>query len=235
MRVTFAIGVCDEARELDDLLYFLVGAQKVIESGDEVNVLVDTKRVTPHVQEVLRRYPTIVTCERAFDGDFSAHRNYHIERCAGETVFMLDADEIPQPKLIEIAREFSEDILYVPRLNVVPGYSPEFLARHKFKVSSAGYINTRTFRAAYSAAAGYQVDRKVHEKLTGNDRVFMLSLMPLNMQSGTSRVSESRTSRTPCTTNSCQREPLPLQINIPRTLTEACTMATQTPLGNGVI
>ena len=145
MHVTFAIGVCDEARELDDLLYFLVGAQKVIESGDEVNVLVDTKRVTPTFKRS-SNYPTIVTCERAFDGDFSAHRNYHIERCAGETVFMLDADEIPQPKLIEIAREFSEDILYVPRLNVVPGYSPEFLARHKFKVSNAGYINYPDFQ-----------------------------------------------------------------------------------------
>jgi hypothetical protein len=176
MRVTFAIGVCDEARELDDLLYFLVGAQKVIESGDEVNVLVDSKRVTPHVQEVLRRYPTIVTCERAFDGDFSAHRNYHIERCAGETVFMLDADEIPQPKLIEIAREFSEDILYVPRLNVVPGYSPEFLARHKFKVSNAGYINYPDFQGRiFRRAPSIKWTGKVHEKLTGSDRVFMLS------------------------------------------------------------
>ena len=41
VKVTFAIGVCNEARELDDLLHFLVNEQDVINHGDEVNVVVD--------------------------------------------------------------------------------------------------------------------------------------------------------------------------------------------------
>jgi len=34
VKVTFAIGVCNEARELDDLLHFLINEQDVINHGD---------------------------------------------------------------------------------------------------------------------------------------------------------------------------------------------------------
>ena len=43
----------------------------------------------------------IVVNERDFCGDFAKHRNFHLERCSGEFIFVVDADEMPQEHLIK--------------------------------------------------------------------------------------------------------------------------------------
>lgn len=181
MKITFAIGVCTEARELDDLLHYLLRVEKVTASGDDVNVLVDSKNVTEDVRGVLTRYADdISTHERPFHGDFAEHRNYHIEKCAGDLIFMLDADEIPQSNLVRAARSFdSADILYVPRINIVPGYTPEWLARHKFQVNNAGWINWPDFQGRiFRNTPDIRWKGTVHEKLSGSDRVRALAAEP---------------------------------------------------------
>ena len=183
MRVTFAIGVCNESRELENLLHYLLDVEKVCENGDDVNVLVDTSKVDLDTTNVLAWYgPRITTCEREFDGNFSEHRNFHIEQCTGDVIFMLDADEIPQSQLVHTARAFDErnaDILYVPRINICPGYTKEWLARHKFSVTNTGFINWPDFQGRI-----FRNDPKirwkgdVHEKLAGSERIGVLRADP---------------------------------------------------------
>ena len=98
VKISYAICVCNEDRELNSLVNFLL---KVKDEEDEVNILVDSKNVTPEVRKVLESYgDKIVVNEREFDGKFSDHRNYHATKCTGEYIFVIDADEMPQEALI---------------------------------------------------------------------------------------------------------------------------------------
>ena len=109
MKITYAICVCTEARELNSLLAFL---KKVKDPQDDINILVDTKNVTEAVKRVLEKFKDdIGICEREFCGSFAEHRNYHIEQCSGD---------------------------YLPRINICPGYTDEWLKKCNFSVNDAG-------------------------------------------------------------------------------------------------
>ena len=53
MKLTYAIAVCNESRDLYSLISFL---KRVKDTEDEVNVLIDTKHVTPQVLSVLNHF-----------------------------------------------------------------------------------------------------------------------------------------------------------------------------------
>ena len=164
--LTYAIGVCDEALELSNLLYFL---HQVKGEDDEINILVDIGKVNDAVRHVLEKYKNTCTiCERKFDGNFSAHRNFHITQCKGDYIFMLDADEIPQEFLVHKVKQFKGDILYVPRINICPGYTQEFIKKHKFNVNNLGWINFPDYQGRVFKNNGTITwSGGVHEKLTG--------------------------------------------------------------------
>ena len=140
---SYAICVCNESRELYSLIAFL---KKVKDTEDEINILVDTAHVSKQVLQVLDFFKNdIVTYERAFiDGNFSDHRNYHISKCKGDYIFVLDADEMPQEKLIKnIKGQLIDDmeIIYIPRINILPGSTQDWLNKSAFIVNEAGWIN----------------------------------------------------------------------------------------------
>ena len=94
MQITYAIGVCNEYNELHSLLSFL---KRTKDERDDINVLVDSGKETPEVTRVLELFSDDISVNRRlFDGDFASHRNYHIEKCSGDYIFMIDADEIPR-------------------------------------------------------------------------------------------------------------------------------------------
>ena len=73
MKLSYAITVCNESKELYSLIAFL---KKVKDSEDEINILVDSTHVTHNVRDVLRfSEKDIAVKERVFEGDFSKHGN----------------------------------------------------------------------------------------------------------------------------------------------------------------
>lgn len=166
MNISYAICVCNEDRELKALLAFLL---KVKDAGDEINVLIDSNKVTQEVRDVLTSFgDSVVVNERAFDGKFSDHRNYHATLCKGEYIFVVDADEMPQEALIKNIKTFDGDILYVPRINICPGYTQEWLDDYKFRVNELGFINWPDFQGRYYKNNGdIKWSSDLHEKLTG--------------------------------------------------------------------
>ena len=107
MKISYAICVCNEYNELNSLLSFL---SRVADNEDEINILVDSGKVTEEVRAVLKKFEKrIVVNERKFCGNFSKHRNYHITKCKGEYIFVLDADEIPQKALVKNIKNFPAD------------------------------------------------------------------------------------------------------------------------------
>ena len=99
MIFSYAITVCNESKEFYELMCFL---NKVVDfKKHELVVLLDTGKVTKEVYDVIDKFPPHKLFSRRFDGDFSTHRNFLIDRCNGDYIFMIDADEVPQQKLVE--------------------------------------------------------------------------------------------------------------------------------------
>ena len=178
VKISYAICVCNEHRELESLVNFLL---KVKDEEDEVNILVDSKNVTSEVRTVLDSYgDKIVVNERAFDGKFSDHRNYHASKCSGYYIFVIDADEMPQEALIVNIKTFEGDIMYIPRINICPGYTAEWLDQHKFQLNEMGWINFPDYQGRYYKNNGeIKWENDLHERLTGSQNVARVDAKPL--------------------------------------------------------
>ena len=177
MKLSYAICVCNEHSELNSLLSFL---SRAADSEDEINILVDSGKVTEEVRAVLKKFEKrIVVNERKFCGNFSKHRNYHITKCKGEYIFVLDADEIPQEALVKNIKNFDSDILYVPRMNIIPGHTEEWCKRMKFSVNEVGWINWPDYQGRYFRNNGKILwSLGLHERLIGSDKVAQLQAIP---------------------------------------------------------
>jgi hypothetical protein len=177
MKISYAICVCNEHDELNSLLSFLVGA---VDDQDEINILVDAGKVTDEVRSVLEKFKTrIVVNERVFCGNFSKHRNYHITKCTGEYILVLDADEIPQEALLKNIKSFDSDILYLPRMNIIPGYTEEWCKKMKFTVNEMGWINWPDYQGRFFKNNGEITwSLGLHERLIGSDKTAQLQADP---------------------------------------------------------
>jgi hypothetical protein len=178
VKISYAICVCNEHRELESLVNFLL---KVKDAEDEVNILVDTGKVTPEVRAVLESYgDKVVVNERVFDGKFADHRNYHATKCSGDYIFAIDADEMPQEALIMNIKSFDGDIMYVPRINICPGYTATWLDQHKFQLNEMGWINFPDYQGRYYKNDGsIKWESDLHEKLVGGEKVARVDAKPL--------------------------------------------------------
>ena len=142
MKITYSIQVCNESRELYSLLNFLI---KVIDEEDNINVIVDSLHVTDKVKLVLDKFKdNISVYERPFD-TFYKNAMFHLEECTGDYNFGIDADEMPQETLIKELKKVLErddpDIVFIPRINIHPGLTQEFITKHKINIDKVGYIN----------------------------------------------------------------------------------------------
>lgn len=177
MKISYAICVCNEDIELNSLLSFIV---KVVDDEDEINVLVDSGKVTEEVRNVLKKFEKrIVVNDREFCGNFSKHRNYHITKCTGEYIFVLDADEIPQEGLLKNIKSFDGDILALPRINIIPGYTEEWCKKMQFSVNEMGWINWPDYQGRYFKNNGkINWSLGLHERLVGSDKIAQLQASP---------------------------------------------------------
>jgi len=123
MKISYAITVCNEEKEIKQLLDFLFQNTRL---EDEICVLLDKPKATENIIELLNSYEGIITFkESAFPGDFSQWKNELTEMCSGDIIINLDADEIPHKNLIYSLPTLLEtnnvDLIMVPRINIVEG------------------------------------------------------------------------------------------------------------------
>ncbi len=169
MLISYGICVCNEHMELDNLLTFI---KEVGHPDSETVVLVDSSKPCPQVGVVVERHTWVKRFDRAFDGDFAAHKNFLNSVCTGVYVFNIDADEIPQEGLMYtaalIASNNSVDVMYVPRINICPGYTAKFIKTHGFHVNEAGWINWPDYQGRIYKQ-GLKWVGKVHEKVSAEN------------------------------------------------------------------
>ena len=180
MKLSYAICVCDESRELDELILFL---KTVKDDEDEIVILVDSGKVTDSVRNVLSKHKNILVSEREFTGNFAEHRNYHQALCSGDYIFAIDADEMPREEFIKKLKDTIDtsnmDLLYVPRINIIPGYTKEWLSKYKFKINENGWINWPDYQGRiYKNNGIIKWTKGLHETVDGATRVGMFPQEP---------------------------------------------------------
>lgn len=174
MKISYAICVCNESREIYSLIAFL---KKVKDPEDEINILVDTAHVTKQVLSVLDVFKDdIVRIERPFDGNFASHRNWQFDHCTGDYIFTIDPDEMPTEQLIKIIKDIIElsgaDCISVPRLNLHPGMTDEWLKKSNFTANELGWINWPDYQSRV-CAKNLRFTGELHESIQGNKQFLL--------------------------------------------------------------
>lgn len=169
MKLSYAICVCNEDKELDTLLNFIY---RVKDGEDEVVVLVDTTNVSRGVKNVLNTYDNVRIVKRNFKNDFSEHKNYLNRQCTGDYIFNIDADEVPTEALVKYIKArlviTRPDLVYIPRVNICLGQTQSFLKRWNFKVNDLGWVNWPDYQGRVFKNSKYIYwESAVHEKIGG--------------------------------------------------------------------
>ena len=182
MKLSYAITVCNESKDLYGLISFLL---KVKDQEDEINVLLDSLHATKSVRDVLKYFQKdLVVSERDFDGNFAEHRNYHLTKCTGDYIFIIDPDEMPKEKLLKglkgAIKDSGAELLLVPRINLHPGFTQEWLDKCKFKVNEFDWINWPDYicRVFKNDPNTIKYGNALHESVIGTDKKVMLQADP---------------------------------------------------------
>jgi len=115
----------------------------------------------------------IVLNKRDFCGNFSDHRNFHLKKCIGDYIFVVDADEMPKEKLIVglkgAIEESGADMIRIPRINIHPGCTREWLNKYKFNTNEMDWINWPDYqgRVFKNDPENIYYGNKLHENIIG--------------------------------------------------------------------
>lgn len=170
MKISYAIPVCNEYKEIEYLLEYL---SKHKREQDEIVVQCDQGNTTPEVYNVLKKYSDIKVIEFPLNNNFSAFKNNLKDNCSGNYIFQIDADEYPDDYLmatIETIINMNDkvDIFWVPRINTVKGLEKEHIEQWNWRVDPDGRINFPDYQCRiFKNVKRIKWYNKVHEKLGG--------------------------------------------------------------------
>ena len=178
MKISYAIPVCNELKEIQRLLGFLMANKR---NQDEIIVLYDTNNGTAHVETYLDHYTKdnfnwFKLYKSSFNGHFAGWKNLLSSYCTGDYIFQIDADEILSlegcqliPQIIESNPQV--EVYRVPRINTVEGLTQEHIQKWGWQINEKGWINFPDSQwRIYKNNSKIKWKNKVHEVLEGYDR-----------------------------------------------------------------
>ena len=174
MKISYGITVHNEADELNRLLEVLI---KNIDEEDEIIICDDfsnkeTLDVIDHWDLHSSDSRQFKVYKRKLENDFAAHKNSVIENANGDYIFHIDADEYPNEILLQQLKQILEindvDLIWVPRVNTVDGFTNEDVQRWGWRINEKGWVNypdylSRIFRNNKKI----KWERPLHEIITG--------------------------------------------------------------------
>ena len=174
MKISYGITVHNEADELFKLTNILI---QNIDKEDEIVICVDgddekVRLVLENLQKTYQWNSNIIIYNRKLDGDFSAHKNSVIEKSTGDYVFHIDADEYPHEILLQQLKQILEindvDLIWIPRVNTVEGFTDEDVKRWNWNMSEQGWINYPDYQSrVYRRDSEIRWTRPLHELIRG--------------------------------------------------------------------
>jgi len=171
MKISYAITVCDEIKEIKTLLSFLKENKR---EEDEIVVLFDKQGGTAEVWSYLQNSGIGKITAASFKNHFADWKNYLNSLCKGDYIFQIDADEIPSKFLIEklplILENNQVDLFLVPRVNTVEGLTDDHIQKWRWNVNEKGWVNWPDLQMRiYKNRAGLSWQNKVHEVIIGSE------------------------------------------------------------------
>jgi glycosyltransferase involved in cell wall biosynthesis len=181
MRISYAIPVCYEHKELDRLLDLLVNNKR---AEDEIVVQADFGNTTREVYEVVDKYKqAIKLVEFSLKGNFGAFKNNLKANCSGEWIFQIDADEYLKEELIQnlhliLQQNPTVEVFLLARINTVDGITQDHINKWRWNVNDKGWINFPDFQPRIlQNSPKINWANKVHEVLVGHTKY---SFFPLD-------------------------------------------------------
>lgn len=180
MKISYAITVCNEEKEVAMLINFLLIHKR---EQDEIVVLADSPKMSQTLQELLRACASINQIrliESEFEGHFADWKNKLTKVCSGDYIFQIDADELPNEELINILPYILEgnqevDVFLVPRVNTVEGLTPQHIHKWGWNVNDKQWVNWPDYQwRIYKNIPEITWKNKVHEVLDGYKTMSLL-------------------------------------------------------------
>jgi hypothetical protein len=172
MKISYAITVCNEIKEIKTLLPILINSKK---TEDEIVVLFDKQKGTAEVWSYLQDQP-VTSVSKSFKNHFADWKNHLTSLCSGDYIFQIDADEVPNPILINNIHSILEtnpevDVYHVPRVNTVEGLTDEHIKKWRWRVNDQGWVNWPDYQMrVYKNNSTIKWKNKVHEVLEGHTK-----------------------------------------------------------------
>lgn len=180
IKISYAITVCNELQEAVRLIDLLHTHKR---GADEICVLLDKPKASPELENYLIRCEEagwIVLREDVFDHDFADWKNILNSMCTGDYIFQIDADEYPNPTLIEnlpviLQSNPDVDLYMIPRINTVSGLTDAHIQKWGWFVNERGWVNFPDSQyRIYKNISYIRWDGRVHERITGFKKYTML-------------------------------------------------------------
>jgi len=173
MKISYAITVCNELKELTSLINFLLVR---IDGEDDIVIQYDTDSVTKEVVDYLNIIgdiqKQIKVISFPLNKDFASFKNNLKLHCEGDYIFQIDADEEPSEILLERLKQIltlnGVDIIFVPRVNTVKGLTDSHIQQWGWKVDEKGWVNWPDYQTRiYKNTDEVEWHGKVHERISG--------------------------------------------------------------------
>ena len=173
MKISYAITVCNELKEIKRLIGYLVEGKR---REDEIVILFDSKNGTKEVEEALDALNVInwyKLHKSPFNNHFADWKNLLTSLCTGDYIYQIDADELINEDLFEYLPSILEqneevDVYRVPRINTVKGLTQEHIQKWGWRVDEKGWVNFPDYQwRIYKNNGKIKWKNKVHEVLEG--------------------------------------------------------------------
>jgi len=172
MRISYAIPVCNEHKELYKLLELLIKNKR---RQDEIVVQADYGNTTREVYSVIDKFKdSIRLVEFPLAGNFGAFKNNLKSNCSGEWIFQIDADEFLREDFIQHLHLILQDnptidLFLLPRINTVDGLTQQHIDMWRWQVNEKGWVNFPDYQTRIlQNSPKINWVNKVHEVLTGH-------------------------------------------------------------------
>ena len=170
MKISYGITVHNEVKELERLLDILLVS---IDEQDEVVICVDGDN--EDVKNTIELYSIdsrVIHYSRKLNGNFSDQKNSVIEKSSGDYIFHIDADEYPNEILIQQLKQILEinevDLIWIPRVNTVDGFTEQDVQKWGWRVTENGWVNYPDYQArVFRNREDIRWTRPLHEYITG--------------------------------------------------------------------
>jgi glycosyltransferase involved in cell wall biosynthesis len=178
MKISYAITVCNELKEIQQLVGFLLTHKR---NEDEIVILMDsngTEEIWSYLLKIESELGVLNTIP--FNKDFSKFKNHLNSLCSGDYIFNIDADETPSETLINNVHELIEmnpevKAFALPRVNTVEGLTQEHIQKWGWRVDLENRINYPDYQVRiFKNIPEIYWEGKVHETLNIKKEVVSL-------------------------------------------------------------